>query len=116
MRNYWGKFDNIEIISFSYSCHSCAMCCNIFTNISKLLYNFVDNMCKTLRKNLRLCCEKFCKFLWIFNFYVIKLWKVYVLHRTVEKFYLDLFTLPHLYKTRLLHSFHIVYYYNYYLY
>lgn len=116
MRNYWGRFDNIEIMSFPYSCCSYMICRNMFTNINELFYNFVENLCKTLRKNLRLCCEKFYEFLWIFSFYVIKLWKVYVLHRTVEKFYLNLFTLPCPYKNRFLHSFHIVYYNNYYLY
>lgn len=116
MRNYWGEFDVLRVVWSSCSCNSGVICYSTFINVGKSFYNFVENMCKTLRKNLRLCCEKFYEFLWIFSFYVIKLWKVYVLHRTVEKFYLNLFTLPRPYKNRFLHSFHIVYYYNYYLY
>jgi len=113
MLDYWGKFDSSNAIVYSYNCHIYVMCHNLFNKTYRIWYNSVENRCKTLRKNLRLCCEYICVILRKSRFYVIKLWKSRVLHRTVEKFCLQFSSTVYLYKIPVLHTFHIAYYNNY---
>lgn len=113
MDNYRGRFDISAQNICSYICLYSEICHNLYAKSGEICCNNVEKLCKRLRKNLRICCEKFLNMLWIISFYVLKLWKNNVFHRTVEKFYIWFCAGVFLCKNGVLHSFHIAYYYNY---
>ena len=115
MLNNRGDFDILSEKFCWYICQYGEICCYYYAEKRKMFYSFVEKLCKTLGKKLRICCEKFYSLLWKKGFHVIKWWKNNVFHRTVEKFYWRFFACDFPCKNRVLHSFHIAYYYNYYL-
>lgn len=110
-----GGFDKSTGCIYGYSCRSFDLCHNYLAEYGEMCYNSVEKLCKRLRKILRICCEKFYNLLWKIQFCVIKMWKSEVFHRTVEKFYMRFSPGVSPCKIVVLHSFHIPYYYDYYL-
>ena len=114
MRDYRGEVDYNYSILCSVACYVAKILYKFSVQNVQIFYNIVEKLCESLCNCMSKYCGIFYDFEWKSDLCVVIMCKKMVFHQVLREFYHCFLARIYLCKIRLLHSIHIVYYYNYY--